>query len=289
MGSGPIKVAAPARALHRLPDPRTRGVADYGTRPVFSTPILQCAVRSILRGNRGLRIRLPGLRTPRISGKRPSKKVVWSLLALVTGLVVSGLILLSVGLEIHHYWTMPHAHDFRSTSNRMYEQFSYSAWFMTYGAILPRRRLLTQALQPPALAGFILLATSPSPRYILLVDVSELAEGATCILCFSRPVHCFAPCQLRLPAHWHETFTNLEKGGTREARCSGSSARCGHRIAGDPLLPNHPPINQHPPTRRPKLPAARCRNLRSCRTRPRRPAPLSRRHGNALRHSHRRS
>jgi uncharacterized membrane protein len=96
----------------------------------------------------------------------------WALLALLTGLVVSGLILLSVGLEIHHYWSMPHG--FRSMSDRMYEQFSYSAWFMSYGAILlaagfSRRSayLRWQAL--------VLLAVSIAK--VFLVDVSELAEG----------------------------------------------------------------------------------------------------------------
>ncbi|MGA2848440.1 MAG: DUF2339 domain-containing protein [Terracidiphilus sp.] len=99
----------------------------------------------------------------------------WRLLSLLTGLAVSGLILLSVGIEIHHYW-MPPAHFGYQPASRMgmYEQFTYSAWFMSYGAILlaagfSRRSafLRWQAL--------VLLAVSIAK--VFLVDVSELAEG----------------------------------------------------------------------------------------------------------------
>jgi uncharacterized membrane protein len=100
----------------------------------------------------------------------------WRGLAAVTALIVSGLILLAVGLEIHHYWWMrPWRGDFRGIRDyRMYAQFTYSAWFMVYGAILLvagfwRRSafLRWQAL--------VLLAVSIGK--VFLVDVSELAEG----------------------------------------------------------------------------------------------------------------
>jgi len=99
----------------------------------------------------------------------------WRLLAILAGLVVSGLILLSVSIEIHHYWTPAMHGGFQPISNAgMYEQFTYSAWFMAYGAILlaagfSRRSafLRWQAL--------VLLAVSIAK--VFLVDVSELAEG----------------------------------------------------------------------------------------------------------------
>ncbi|MGA2649507.1 MAG: DUF2339 domain-containing protein [Terracidiphilus sp.] len=105
----------------------------------------------------------------------PQHKDGWRLLALLTGLVVSGLILLSVSIEIHHYWMPPMRGRFQPVSRwSMYEQFTYSAWFMAYGAILlaagfSRRSafLRWQAL--------VLLAVSIAK--VFLVDVSELAEG----------------------------------------------------------------------------------------------------------------
>jgi len=104
-----------------------------------------------------------------------AQKGSWRVLALLAGLAVSGLILLSISLEIHHYWTAPINGGFQPVSRMgMYEQFTYSAWFMAYGAILlsvgfARRSafLRWQAL--------ILLAVSIAK--VFLVDVSELAEG----------------------------------------------------------------------------------------------------------------
>lgn len=102
------------------------------------------------------------------------QRTFWSLLSLLTALAVSGLILLSVSIQIHYYWSMPHAHRFGTMSDRMYEQFTYSAWIMGYGAVLlaagfSRRSafLRWQAL--------VLLAVSIAK--VFLVDVSELAEG----------------------------------------------------------------------------------------------------------------
>ena len=100
----------------------------------------------------------------------------WRLLAILTGLVVSALILLAVSIEIHHYWIVPASRGAFQPASRMgmYEQFTYSAWFMSFGAILlaagfSRRSafLRWQAL--------VLLAVSIAK--VFLVDVSELAEG----------------------------------------------------------------------------------------------------------------
>jgi uncharacterized membrane protein len=100
----------------------------------------------------------------------------WRGLAAVTALVVSGLILLAVGLEIHHYWWFrPWRGDFRGMRDyRMYAQFTYSAWFMIYGSILLGAGFLRRSafLRWQAL---VLLAVAIAK--VFLVDVSELAEG----------------------------------------------------------------------------------------------------------------
>jgi len=100
----------------------------------------------------------------------------WRGLAATTALVVSGLILLAVGLEIHHYWWLrPWRGDYRAMRDyRMYAQFTYSAWFMIYGAILLGAGFWRRSafLRWQAL---VLLAVAIGK--VFLVDVSELAEG----------------------------------------------------------------------------------------------------------------
>jgi uncharacterized membrane protein len=100
----------------------------------------------------------------------------WRGLAAVTALVVSGLILLAVSLEIHHYWWFrPWRGDFRGMRDyRMYAQFTYSAWFMICGAVLLGAGFLRRSafLRWQAL---VLLAVAIAK--VFLVDVSELAEG----------------------------------------------------------------------------------------------------------------
>jgi uncharacterized membrane protein len=89
---------------------------------------------------------------------------------------VNALILLAIGLEIHNYWwTLLWRPDTGMYSEyRVYAQFTYSAWFMLFGAILLgvgfwRRSafLRWQAL--------LLLAVSIGK--VFLVDVSELSQG----------------------------------------------------------------------------------------------------------------
>ncbi len=62
----------------------------------------------------------------------------WDSLGLVAALLVNVLILLAVGWEIHNFWwfvqwrgNTPLLHDYR-----MYAQFTYSAFFMLFGALL---------------------------------------------------------------------------------------------------------------------------------------------------------
>jgi uncharacterized membrane protein len=99
----------------------------------------------------------------------------WAELAAVAALVVNALILLAIGLEIHGYWWYLRWHSDQSMyyDYRMYAQFTYSAWFMIFGAILLglgfwRRSafLRWQAL--------VLLAVSIGK--VFLVDMSQLSQ-----------------------------------------------------------------------------------------------------------------
>ena len=100
----------------------------------------------------------------------------WRELAAISALVVSALVLLAVGLEIHHFWwARLWQGDYYAMANfRMYAQFTYSAWFMIYGAILLGAGFWRRSafLRWQAL---VLLAVTIAK--VFLVDVSELAEG----------------------------------------------------------------------------------------------------------------
>jgi uncharacterized membrane protein len=100
----------------------------------------------------------------------------WTGVATISALLVNLLILIAVCLEIHGYWwylrwkpNWAEYHEFR-----MYAQFTYSAWFMVFGAALLAlgfwRR--TAFLRWQAL---LLLAVAIGK--VFLVDVSELSQG----------------------------------------------------------------------------------------------------------------
>jgi uncharacterized membrane protein len=116
-----------------------------------------------------------------VAGKVPFKEapespLSWPQVALTAALAVSALILLAIGWEIHSYWWYLRwrgdwhgMHDYR-----MYAQFTYSAFFMLFGAILlgvgfwrSSAFLRWQAL--------LLLAVAIGK--VFLVDVSELSQG----------------------------------------------------------------------------------------------------------------
>ena len=109
------------------------------------------------------------------NAKADGADLFWSQLTGVSALAVSVLILVAVGLEIHSYWwylRWSGGQDYEQY--RIHAQFSYSAWFMLYGAILlavgfARRSsfLRWQAL--------VLLAVSIAK--VFLVDMSELSQG----------------------------------------------------------------------------------------------------------------
>jgi uncharacterized membrane protein len=100
----------------------------------------------------------------------------WPAIAAGATLTVNALILIAVSMEIFAFWWVRHwsgnGRDFEQ--HRMYAQFSYSAWFMIFGAILLavgfwRRSafLRWQAL--------VLLAVSVGK--VFLFDVSALSQG----------------------------------------------------------------------------------------------------------------
>jgi uncharacterized membrane protein len=104
----------------------------------------------------------------------------WPVIAAVALLTVNLLILIAVCWEIHSYWWTLHwgqnaAHWSQQwQQNQMYAQFTYSAWFMIFGAILLdvgfwRRSafLRWQAL--------VLLAVTIAK--VFLSDMSQLAQG----------------------------------------------------------------------------------------------------------------
>jgi len=99
----------------------------------------------------------------------------WTSLAATAALAVNALILMAVGLEIHSYWwnlRWTRGHDFEQY--RMYAQFTYSAWFMLFGAILLAagfwRRSSFLRWQALVLLAFAI-------GKVFLVDVSELSQG----------------------------------------------------------------------------------------------------------------
>lgn len=102
--------------------------------------------------------------------------LAWPTLALMAGLAVNVLILLAVGWEIHSFWWyLQYRGDWHLLHDyRMYAQFTYSAFFMIFGAVLlglgfwKRAALLRwQAL--------VLLAVAIGK--VFTVDVSALSQG----------------------------------------------------------------------------------------------------------------
>lgn len=100
----------------------------------------------------------------------------WRTIAAVSVVLMNALILLAVGWEIHSYWWyLSYRGDWHLMhSYSMYAQFTYSAWFMVYGAALlgigfwKRSSFLRwQAL--------VLLAVSIGK--VFTVDLSRLSQG----------------------------------------------------------------------------------------------------------------
>ena len=104
------------------------------------------------------------------------KSLRWSAFAAVAALTVNALVLLAVSLEIHSYWWSLRWHSDQTlySNFRMYAQFSYSAWFMLFGAIL----LAAGVVRRSAFVRWqALLLLAVSIGKVFLVDISELSQG----------------------------------------------------------------------------------------------------------------
>ncbi len=106
----------------------------------------------------------------------PESPISWKGIAAGAGLAVNALILLAVGWEIHAYWwylqwrgNWTLMHDYR-----MYAQFTYSAFFMLFGAVLLAvgfwRRVAFLRWQ-----ALVLMAVAIGK--VFTVDVSALSQG----------------------------------------------------------------------------------------------------------------
>jgi uncharacterized membrane protein len=100
----------------------------------------------------------------------------WHTIAAVAVLVVNALALLAIGWEIHSFWWFRQwqgnwrlMHDYR-----MYAQFTYSAFFMAFGAILLSVGFWRRS---PYLRWQALLLLAVAIGKVFLVDVSELSQG----------------------------------------------------------------------------------------------------------------
>ena len=100
----------------------------------------------------------------------------WHTLAAVAVLVVNALTLLAIGWEIHSYWWVRQwqgnwrlMHDYQ-----MYAQFTYSAFFMAFGAILLGIGFWRRSAY---LRWQALLLLAVAIGKVFLVDVSELSQG----------------------------------------------------------------------------------------------------------------
>ena len=100
----------------------------------------------------------------------------WEALAVAAALAVNALLLLAVSLEIHSYWwSLRWRSDLNIYSEyRMYAQFTYSAWFMLFGAILLAAGVWRRSA---FLRWQALLLLAVSIGKVFLVDVSQLSQG----------------------------------------------------------------------------------------------------------------
>lgn len=120
------------------------------------------------------------LKAPRAEEERFAV-LTWPVIAVAAGLAVNVLILLAFGWEIHSFWSNLEGQTMRSAGGwtllheyRMYAQFTYSALFMAFGAVLLgvgfwRRTALLRW------QGLVLLAVAIAK--VFTVDVSELSQG----------------------------------------------------------------------------------------------------------------
>jgi uncharacterized membrane protein len=100
----------------------------------------------------------------------------WQGVAVAMALLVNLLILLAVGFEIDAFWWHLHwqGHPEHLTDFQMYAQFTYSAWFMLYGAQL---LVLGIGRKSAFLRWQALVLFAITIGKVFLVDISELSQG----------------------------------------------------------------------------------------------------------------
>jgi uncharacterized membrane protein len=103
----------------------------------------------------------------------PQQSKSWRSFAGVSGLTATLLLLIAVCLEIHAYWTAPGV-SYAIRGDAIDEQFSYSAWFMLFGAALLAAGFWRRSafLRWQAL---VLLAFSIAK--VFLFDMRQLSQG----------------------------------------------------------------------------------------------------------------
>jgi uncharacterized membrane protein len=106
----------------------------------------------------------------------PDSALPWTTLAASAVITVNALILLGIGWEIHSYWWSLRWHGNWSLLHnyRMYAQFTYSALFMLFGAILLAAGFSRRSA---FLRWQALLLLAVSIGKVFLVDVSQLSQG----------------------------------------------------------------------------------------------------------------
>ena len=107
---------------------------------------------------------------------RPQDPASWPVLAAASVLLINGLILLAIGWEIHSFWwslqwrgNMKLMHSYM-----MYAQFTYSAFFMAFGAALLAIGFWRRS---PFLRWQALVLLAISIAKVFLFDISSLSEG----------------------------------------------------------------------------------------------------------------
>ncbi|MGB0064286.1 MAG: DUF2339 domain-containing protein [Terracidiphilus sp.] len=106
----------------------------------------------------------------------PLAPMHWPTLAVAGVLMVNALVLLAVSMEIHSFWWyLCWRGDYQLLNDyMMYAQFTYSAFFMLYGAMLLAIGFMRRSAFLRWQALVLLAATIAK---VFLVDVSELSQG----------------------------------------------------------------------------------------------------------------
>ncbi len=111
-----------------------------------------------------------------IPSESSERIIPWHTLALAAALITNALLLLAVSLEIHNFWWSLrwHGDDALSHNFHIYAQFTYSAFFMLYGATLLTAGFAQRSAFLRWQAMVLLAATIGK---VFVVDVSELSQG----------------------------------------------------------------------------------------------------------------